>query len=130
MYCVQVTTTRTVFGFHDYVTTVDNTVMVFTPDANGRPLSPIISLTPSCARCCPQPEPGEELPSPGESQYRAGAALWGAALWGAAGGKESPTLHRGARWRAGQVPGYPAIQGGRADRRQPEKTGKKKKKNL
>ena len=38
MYCVQVTTTRTVFGFHDYVTTVDNTVMVFTPDANGHPL--------------------------------------------------------------------------------------------
>ena len=41
MYCVQVTTTRTVFGFHDYVTTVDNTVMVFNPHANGQRLSPL-----------------------------------------------------------------------------------------
>merc|ERR1719234_2495877 len=28
-------TTKTVFGYDDFVTTVDNTVMVFTPDANG-----------------------------------------------------------------------------------------------
>ena len=32
----QIPTTKTVFGYDDFVTTVDNTVMVFTPDANGK----------------------------------------------------------------------------------------------
>ena len=125
--CVKVTTTRTVFGFHDYVTTVDNTVMVFTPDANGRPLSPFLSLTPSCARCRPQPEPREELPIPGECKHRARAAVWGAALWGTGGEKEPSALHRGSGWRASQAPGYPTIQGGRADIRQTEKTSEMEK---
>ena len=29
-------TTKTVFGYDDFVTTVDNTVMVFTSDADGK----------------------------------------------------------------------------------------------
>ena len=32
----QSVTTKTVFGYDDFVTTVDNTVMVFTSDADGK----------------------------------------------------------------------------------------------
>ena len=32
----QSATTKTVFGYDDFVTTVDNTVMVFTSDADGK----------------------------------------------------------------------------------------------
>ena len=33
-------TTKTVFGFNDFITTVDNTVMVFTPDTSSLDSSP------------------------------------------------------------------------------------------